>query len=130
MDQALNDLVVIHNCYLNAKDKDSLAWAVCGQQATALRLISTFLTFMARPALEAVPRSRDEIVEGLLKFGIKAELFRYGVSEISGVITSGQLATAELARAGMDAASKPPLIIEPTIINAPGGASVIPLPSN
>ena len=135
--QAANDLTAINDCYLRAagyvrvgaagalqKVADAAASSEsCTVMATALRTQSNMMTFMAphiaQVLMSRVPAAPEEIAADLLKFGVKAALMTYGIDQVAGVINSGQAAQAEIAQAGIAAASKPPLIIEPTIIEVP-----------
>jgi len=143
--QAANDLTAINDCYLRASGyvRGGASGALqkvadapgssegCTVMATALRTQSNMMTFMAPHIAQAlmgrVPAAPEEIAADLAKFGVKAALMKFGVSRVSNVITSGQAAQTEIARAGIEAASKPPLIIEPTVLSVPDGASVLPL---
>jgi hypothetical protein len=127
--QAGNDLTAINDCYLRAAGYVRLGDAItlqkvsepgssegCTVMAMGLRTQSNMMTFMAphiaQVLMSRVPASPEEIAADLLKFGVKAGLFKFGVEQVADVISSGQLAQAEIARAGIEAASKPPLIIE------------------
>jgi hypothetical protein len=135
--QAANDLTAINDCYLRASGYVRVSGTANGLQkvgepgsdvgctvmATALRTQSNMMTFMApyvaQVLMSRVPAAPEEIAADLLKFGVKAGLLKFGVEQVAGVINSGQLAQAEIARAGIEAASKPPLVIEPTFIEVP-----------
>jgi len=136
--QAANDLTAINDCYLRAAGYVRVGGTVnalqkvadapgssegCTVMATALRTQSNMMTFMAphiaQVLMSRVPAAPEEIAADLLKFGVKTALMTYGIDQVAKVITSGQAAQAEIARAGIEAASKPPLIIEPTIIEVP-----------
>jgi leucyl-tRNA synthetase len=143
--QAENDLTAIHGCYLRAAGYVRVGGTVnalqkvsepgssegCTVMATALRTQSNMMTFMAPHIAQAlmgrVPAAPEEIAADLAKFGVKASLLKFGLDKVANVITSGQAAQAEIARAGIEAASKPPLIVEPTVLTVPEGAAVLPL---
>lgn len=135
--QASSDLTAINDCYLRAAGFVRVGGAApvlqkvgepgsgegCTVMATALRTQSNMMTFMAPHIAQAlmgrVPAAPEEIAADLLKFGVKASLLKFGLNQVSSVITSGQAAQTEIAQAGIAAASKPPLIIEPTFVEVP-----------
>jgi leucyl-tRNA synthetase len=140
--QAGNDLTAINDCYLRAagyvrvggsanglqKVSEPGSTEGCTVMATALRTQSNMMTFMAphiaQVLMSRVPAAPEEIAADLLKFGVKAALLKFGVEQVAGVITNGQAAQAEIAQAGIAAASKPPLIVRPEVVHATGAASV------
>lgn len=129
--QATNDLLAINDCYTRAKTSDSMAWALCVNQSTALRLTSTFLTFMARPQHQRVPDSPEEIMRDLIKFGIPWAVGAWGLGKWTDMVTTGQLAQQQLAQTAIDAAAKPPMQVNPILLETgPSGTRVIPLPTN
>lgn len=144
--QAANDLVAINDCYLHARGYarvTSTANAVhkigeptgdasaCAVMAMGLRTQSNMLTafapFLSKELMSRVPAAPEEIAADLAKFGVKASMLKFGIEKVSEVITSGQAANAQIAQAGIDAASKPPLVVDkPVVVQVPAGSSVLP----
>lgn len=144
--QATNDLTAIQDCFLRAagytrvvgtenllqKTSEPGNAESCTVMATALRTQSNMMTLMspyvAQALMGRVPAAPEEIAADLAKFGVKAALLKFGIDQVSGVITSGQAAQAQVAQAGIAAAAKPPLVVEvPTLISVPEGAAAVPL---
>jgi hypothetical protein len=143
--QAENNLNAINSCYIRASGygavngADNLLVKVtepsspesCTVLATALNtqmnMAMMFSPYISRELMSRVPAAPEEIVENLLKFGIKASLTKFGIERVSDVITSGQAANAQIAAQGIEAASKPPLVVEkPFIVQVPLGSSPLP----
>lgn len=146
--QAESDLTAINDCYLRAsgylrvgaaagalqKVGEPESSAPCTVMAMGLRTQSNMMTLMSpyvgQALMGRVPAAPEEIVADLAKFGVKAALLKFGVDRVSGVITSGQAAQAQIAQAGIAAASKPPLVVElppPAVLAVPEGTVPVPL---
>jgi hypothetical protein len=139
--QADNDLAAINACYLHAsgykrvtgtqnavvKVGEPSSPESCTVLAMGLRtqsnMLAAFAPFVGQALLARVPASPEEIVQSILKDGMKFALTRFGIDAVTKVVTTGQLAQAQVAQAGIEAASKPPLIIEPTIIEVPAATT-------
>lgn len=143
--QAENNLKAINSCYIRASGyapvngADNLLVKItepsspesCTVLATALNtqmnMAMMFSPYLSRELMSRVPAAPEEIVENLLKFGVKASLMKFGIEQVSGVITTGQAANAQIAAQGIEAASKPPLVVDkPVIVQVPLGSSVVP----
>lgn len=152
--QAEHDLTAINACYLRAagyvqsaagpvkaaggalnltltKVAEPSSSEGCTVMATALRTQSNMLTafapFIGQALLARVPAAPEEIVQAVLKDGMQFALAKYGIEAVQKVVTNGQLAQAQVAQAGIDAASKPPLVVDkPVVVQVPAGSSVLP----
>jgi hypothetical protein len=96
--QAVNDLTAINDCYVENGDR-----SVCTVMATALRTQSNMMTmfapFVATSLFSRVPAAPEEIMKSLAEFGIKASLMKFGIEQVSNVITTGQYAAYQTAQA-------------------------------
>ena len=147
--QAETDLSAVHACYLRAsgyvaqpaagpvkaaagafnlsltKIGEPTSSEGCTVMATALRTQSNMLTafapFMGQALLARVPAAPEEIAQAILKDGMQFALAKFGIEAVQKVVTTGQLAQSQLAQAGIDAASKPPLVL-----TVPEGSAVLP----
>lgn len=144
--QSANDLTAINDCYLNASGYARISptanavhkigepigsAGMCAVMAMGLRtqanMLTAFAPFLSQSLMGRVPAAPEEIAADLLKFGVKASLLKFGVEKVANVITSGQAANAQIAQAGIEAASKPPLVVDkPVIVQVPTGSSVLP----
>lgn len=144
--QAANDLVAINDCYLHARGYARVSptsttvhkigeptgdASACTVMAMGLRTQSNMLTafspFLSKELMSRVPAAPEEIAADLAKFGVKASLLKFGVEKVADVITTGQAANAQIAQAGIEAASKPPLVVkEPVVITVPSGSAPLP----
>jgi hypothetical protein len=143
--QAANNLDSINSCYIRAagyarvNSTENVLVKVgepsnsesCTVMATALNtqmnMGMLFSPFISKELMGRVPAAPEEIAENLLKFGIKASLMKFGIERVSDVITSGQAANTQIAAQGIEAASKPPLVVDkPVIVQVPLGSSVVP----
>ncbi|MBL8387025.1 MAG: hypothetical protein JNK17_02190 [Hydrogenophaga sp.] len=140
--QAGHDLEAVNACYLRAsgyarvsgtknavfKIGEPTSAEGCTVMATALRTQSNMLTafapFIAQALMGRVPAAPEEIIESLLKDGMKFALMKFGVSAVTKVVESGQLAQAQIAQAAIN---KPTQVIEqPVLVTVPEGAAVLP----
>lgn len=147
--QAANDLVAINDCYLNAKGYARVSptsnavhrvgepmgdASACTVMAMGLRtqanMLTAFAPFLGKELMSRVPAAPEEIAADLAKFGVKASLLKFGIEQVSGVITTGQAANAQIAQAGIEAAQKPPLVVDkPVLVTVPEGSAVLsPVP--
>lgn len=135
--QAEHDLAAVNACYLRAtgyqrvegtknaviKVGEPSSSESCTVLAMGLRTQSNMLTafapFIGQALLARVPAAPEEILQSVLKDGMQFALAKYGIEAVQKVVTTGQLAQAQVAQAGIEAASKPPLIVEPTVIEVP-----------
>jgi len=144
--QAANDLTAINDCYLNARGYARVSGtanavnkvgepvgdaSTCTVMAMGLRtqanMLTAFAPFLGEKLMSRVPAALEEIAADLAKFGVKASLLKFGVEKVSDVITSGQAANAQIAQAGIEAASKPPLVVEkPFVVQVPMGSAPLP----
>lgn len=144
--QTANDLTAIHDCYLRSAGYARVAptsnaihkigeptndAAACAVMAMGLRtqanMLTAFAPFLSQPLMSRVPAAPEEIAADLAKFGVKASMLKFGIEKVSDVITSGQAAQQQIAQAGIDAASKPPLVVDkPVVVQVPAGSSVLP----
>lgn len=144
--QAEHDLMAVHDCYLRSSgyarvsptsnaiykigEANSDAHG-CTVMAMGLRtqanMLTAFAPYISQVMMGRVPASPEEIIADLAKFGVKASLMKFGISKTADVILSGQAANAQIAQAGIEAASKPPLVVDkPVIVTVPSGSSVLP----
>lgn len=95
--QAEHDLTTINDCYVKQPDKGT-----CTVMATALRTQSNMLTafapFIAKELFQRVPAAPEEIVQSIIKDGMKFALMRFGIQQVSNVVTTGQLASFQAAQ--------------------------------
>lgn len=95
--QAENDLTAINECYLKQTDKAS-----CTVMATALRTQSNMMTmfapFVAKELFQRVPAAPEEIIQSIIKDGMKFALMKFGIEQVSNVVTTGQLASFQAAQ--------------------------------
>lgn len=95
--QAENDLTAINDCYLRQGDKAS-----CTVMATALRTQSNMMTmfapFVAKELFQRVPAAPEEIIQSIIKDGMKFALMKFGIEQVSNVVTTGQLASFQAAQ--------------------------------
>lgn len=95
--QADNDLTAINDCYLRQADKAS-----CTVLATALRTQSNMMTmfapFVAKELFQRVPAAPEEIIQSIIKDGMKFALMKFGIEQVSNVVTTGQLASFQAAQ--------------------------------
>lgn len=144
--QATHDLTAVHDCYLRSAGYARVsptANAVykvgeatndahgCTVMAMGLRtqanMLTAFSPFISQVMMGRVPASPEEIMFDLAKFGIQASLLKFGIEKTADVILSGQAANAQIAQAGIEAASKPPLVVDkPVVVQVPAGSSVLP----
>ena len=115
--QATNDLTAINDCYLKNGDRN-----VCTTMATALRTQSNMMTmfapFVATAMFSRVPAAPEEIAQSILKDGMKFALAKFGIEQVSNVVTTGQLAAAQTASRAADTVD--------TVINKPATILTIP----
>lgn len=146
LEQAANDMLVVNQCFLTAargsitvKSSDGspvgigsmlqmMAQFQCTSLAQALRMTNTFLyAFLAKPEMSRVPAAPEEIVQSIIKDGMKFALMKFGITAVQKVVESGQVAQAQIASEGITAASKPPLVVDkPVIVTVPAGSTVLP----
>lgn len=146
LEQAANDLITINTCFLQAGKTNVnvtasdgspvLVGAImqmmgqfqCTSMAQSLRLANTFLyAFLAKPEMSRVPAAPEEIVQSIVKDGMKFALMKFGITAVTKVVESGQAAQAQIASEGITAASKPPLVVDkPVIVTVPAGSAVLP----
>lgn len=121
MEMAVNDMLIINQCWIVAIKTNKGAES-CGMMAVSLALTNKFLyAFMAKPETEhAAPP--EEVIKAILTKGMEFGILSYGIKSVRAIVESGQLAQAQLAAQGIDAANKPPLIVEPTVIEVPAAA--------
>ncbi len=95
--QSDNDLTAINDCYLRQADKAS-----CTVMATALRTQSNMMTmfapFVAKELFQRVPAAPEEIIQSIIKDGMKFALMKFGIEQGSNVVTTGQLAAFQAAQ--------------------------------
>lgn len=96
--QAENDLTAINDCYIRQADKSA-----CTVMATALRTQSNMLTafapFIAKELFQRVPAAPEEILQSIVKDGMKFALMKFGIDQVANVVTTGQLASFQAAQA-------------------------------
>lgn len=126
-----NNMLAVHDCFLHAAGYARVSptsnaifkigeptggEATCAVMGTALQtqanMLIAFSPFLGQSLMGRVPASTGEVITDLFKFGVKASMMKFGVEKVTGVITSGQAAQAQIAQAGIEAAAKPPLVIE------------------
>ena len=90
--------------------------------ATALRTQSNMMTmfapFVATAMFSRVPAAPEEIAQSILKDGMKFALAKFGIEQVSNVVTTGQLAAAQTASRAADTVD--------TVINKPATILTIP----
>lgn len=123
LEQAVNDMTTIHQCWLNTKAKN-IDSGGCMVMATALRLTNTYLyAFLGKPDKERVPAAPEEIMQAIAEKGMNFALMRYGIKAVSNLVTSGQAASYQIA---LEAMRKNPIMIQPGVITTgPGGEASI-----
>lgn len=113
--QADNDLMAINDCYLRASGYARVGGsnavhkvgepsdpASCTVMATALRTQSNMMTmfapFVAKELFQRVPAAPEEIIQSIIKDGMKFALMKFGIEQVSNVVTTGQLAAFQAAQ--------------------------------
>lgn len=144
--QAENDLTAVHDCFLRSAGYarvQGTSRAIhkigeptsdahgCTVMAMGLRtqanMLMAFSPFISQVMQGRVPASPEEIASDLFKFGVKASLMKFGIEKTADVILSGQAANAQIAQAGIEAASKPPLVVDkPYVVQVPMGSAPLP----
>ena len=125
LEQAANDLTAINDCWVNVKRTQAGTGEGCIGMSIALRMSSTFLyAFLGKPEMGRVPAAPEEIVQSVVEKGMNFALMKFGIDAVRKVVDSGQLAQAQIASEGIAAASKPPLIIEPFVVEVPAVVDV------
>jgi hypothetical protein len=144
LEQAATDMLAINACFLRAGKivvtsgdgtpvglgaiMSAMQQSQCTMMAQSLRLVNTMLyAFLAKPELSRVPAAPEEIVQSIIKDGMKFALMKFGIGAVQKVVESGQVAQAQIASEGIAAAQKPPLVVDkPVIVQVPLGSSVVP----
>lgn len=143
--QSEHDLTAINACYLRAtgyqrvegtknaviKVGEPTSSESCTVLAMGLRtqanMLTAFAPFIGQALMARVPAAPEEILQSVLKDGMQFALAKYGIEAVTKVVTNGQLAQAQVAQAGIDAASKPPLVVDqPVLVTVPEGSAVLP----
>lgn len=124
LEQAANDLTTINMCWI-AAIKSGTKGDSCTNMAIALRLTNTFLyAFFAKPEQGRVPAAPEEILKSLVEKGMEFSLMKFGFQAVERIVSSGQLAQAQIAQAAIN---KPTEVIEkPVIVTVPEGSGVLP----
>ena len=135
--QAANNMEAINACYLRASGYAPVVGTANGlvklgepsgaSECTVLamglqtqsNMMTMFAPYVAQALMGRVPAAPEEIVQSLLKDGMKFALTKFGINAVTDVVKSGQFAQAQIATQGIEAAAKPPLIIEVAAPTAP-----------
>jgi hypothetical protein len=112
----------IQSCYQHNPNKSECSILAAGTNATQ--------TLAGRPDPIRVAKTNGEIFESVATVGMDKAVLIYGAKAVAQAFKSAQASTqaataanASTAAAGIEAASKPPLIVEPTIIEVPAPAT-------
>ena len=129
LEQAVNDMLAINARFLKAGKitvtsgdgspvgigamLSIMQQSQCTMLAQSLRIVNTMLyAFLAKPEMGRVPAAPEEIVQSILKDGMKFALMKFGIGAVQKVVESGNLAQAQIASEGIAAAQKPPLVVD------------------
>lgn len=96
-------------------------------------------TLAGQPKPLRVAKSAGEIAESLLEKGFDATVKIFGIAAVRDVMTAqadaareaavaASAAQADVAQAGIEAASKPPLVVRPEVIQVPMGSAPVTTP--
>ena len=107
-------------CFQHNPDKSQCAILAAGTNAVQ--------TLAGRPEKIREPATNGELATGLAKDIVTGAVV-YGIAQqASGAIQRGQDNSAAVASQGIEAASKPPLVVDkPVIVQVPLGSSVVPV---
>lgn len=136
---AANDLHAVNVCFITAgggvlkadgsvvlqggaQGKASECVLMAGMLRTQSNMILAFSPFLTASLMSRVPAAPEEIIQSLIKDGLKFALMKFGISSVTKVIETGQLAQTQLAEAAIN---KPPVVLTPSVIQVPMGSSVL-----
>jgi G:T/U-mismatch repair DNA glycosylase len=107
-------------CFQFNPDKSQCAILAAGTNAVQ--------TLAGRPEKIREPATNGELATGLAKDIVTGAVV-YGIAQqASGAVQRGQDNSASVASQGIEAASKPPLVVDkPVIVTVPAGAAVLPV---
>jgi len=139
--QAANDLDAVHACYLRASGYARVSGSgnavfkigeptgaegctvMAGMLRTQSNLLTAFAPFLGQALMSRVPAAPEEIMKDLVEKGMKFALTRFGIEQVSAVISNGQAAAYQIAA---QAQAKNPIMITPGLIHtSPEGASIL-----
>lgn len=95
-------------------------------------------TLAGQPQALRIAKSTGEILEFIAEKGFDAAKVMYGIDAVQKAIVANAqamrdaakasaAANADIAQAGIDAASKPPLVVDrPVVVQVPAGSSLVP----
>jgi hypothetical protein len=83
-------------------------------------------TLAGQPQALRVAKSQGEIIESLASQGMDATVKVYGIQAVRDAVVANANALRDTASAGMQAAAKDPLVVQPTIIEIPVPAETTP----
>lgn len=145
LEQAEKDMAAVNACYLRSSGyvqlvpggpltkiaEPSSSAEGCTVMAALLRNTATLMTafqpFLVQPVLARVPAAPEEIVQSILKDGMKFALTKYGLEAVERVVSSGQLAQAQTSAAALQAVADRPA---PVILTVPeGGTATVLTPT-
>lgn len=114
-DLGLAQQASIGACFQFSKDP-----AYCAILAASTNSVQTL---GGRPEPIRVAKTAGEIMESIASIGLDASVKIYGAKAVASAFKASVAASKETASAGIAAASKDPLVVEPTVIEVPAAAS-------
>lgn len=136
-----NDLDAVHACYLRAAGYAKVLGSansvykigepssaegctvMAGMLRTQSNMLIAFSPFLGQALMTRVPAAPEEVLESLVKEGMKFSLMRFGFEKVASVITNGQAAAYQIASQSM---AKNPIILQPGVITGtPEGFGVL-----
>lgn len=116
----------IKACYEHNPNKSECSILAAGTNATQ--------TLAGRPDLIRIAKTNGEIFESVATVGMEKAVLIYGAKAVAAAFKASQASTqaataanAQTAAAGIEAAAKPPLVVDkPVIVQVPAGSSVLP----
>lgn len=101
----------IQACYQHNPNKSECSILAAGTNATQ--------TLAGRPDPIRIAKTNGEIFESVATVGMEKSVLIYGAKAVAAAFKSSQASTQAASAAGIEAASKPPLIVQPTVIEVP-----------
>ena len=106
-----------------------------GECTVALASTNAVQTLAGQPAPIRIAKTNGEIFESVATVGLEKSVLIYGAKAVAAAFKASQASTqaataanAQTAAAGIEAASKPPLVVDkPVIVTVPAGSAVLPV---